>query len=115
MYRIYLDLFIDGEYQQISNVVEYQLPEGPSAQLELLEDHTVRRTEVVDDNGEVLRWAIEYDGEVVLKRNARDEMEYRYFSTAPGVYRIYLDLFIDGEYQQISNVVEYQLLRRRRR
>ena len=91
------------------------MPEGPSAQLELLEDHTVRRTEVVDDNGEVLRWAIEYDGEVVLKRNARDEMEYRYFSTAPGVYRIYLDLFIDGEYQQISNVVEYQLLRRRRR
>ena len=72
-------------------------------------DGTVNRTPVQYDNGNLMHWVVMHDGEVVLKRNARNETQYRYFRRAPGVYTIYLALFIDGSYRPISNVVSYKL------
>ncbi|MDD2916534.1 MAG: hypothetical protein PHH70_01680 [Candidatus Gracilibacteria bacterium] len=57
-----------------------------------------------------LTWVIEdqLTGKTLLKRNAEKETSYTYYRNFPGMsYRVYLDAFINGEYQRISNVIEY--------
>ena len=81
----------------------------PAAELWLAEDRTVNRTAVLNDNGQSLAWVIIHDGSVVLKRNAKNETQYRYFREDAGTYTIYLEQFVDGQYRVISNVVSYRI------
>ncbi len=129
LYKVYVQQFIDGKYQVISNVVAYRRgaskPKGcivvmpnPSrpahyggnikAKLKLTQTSKVIRSNVRNDNDGALHWVIKHNGKVVLKRNARNEMNYTYFGKKNGVYTIHLEQFIAGKYQVISNVVRYR-------
>ncbi len=71
----------------------------------LHDDYTITRPPIKDyDN---MSWLVKKDDVVVLQRNADDELYYRYTDTSPGVYAIYLEAFVDGQYVPISNTVEY--------
>ncbi|HNX33739.1 MAG TPA: Ig domain-containing protein [Kiritimatiellia bacterium] len=55
-----------------------------------------------------LTWVIAKDGQVVLIRNAKDELTYTYVKNyIPGVYTCYLQAYISGAYRQVSNKVTY--------
>lgn len=81
----------------------------PRVVLWLEADGAVNRTAVLNDNGKALQWVIVRDGRTVLKRNARNETQYRYFIDEPGVYTIYMSQFVDGAYRVISNIVSYRI------
>lgn len=73
----------------------------------LHDDYTVTRPPIEDyDN---LGWLVKKDGVVVLQRSADDELYYCYSDTSPGVYTIYLEAFVDGQYVPVSNTVEYTI------
>lgn len=64
----------------------------------------VTRTDgIYDDN---LTWVIEYNGSIVLERNAEHEMTYRPMEYGYGTYRVWLKAWVDG-YSQVSNIVEF--------
>jgi len=57
-----------------------------------------------------LTWVISKDAEVVLKRNAKNELTYTYAKNyIPGVYTYYLQAYIDGAYRRVSNIVTYSV------
>ena len=82
---------------------------------EIVVEHLVEIT--IDDNHMVWRpeneeyesvsWVIKKDGIVVLQRCADNEMSYCYTDNTPGVYEIYLESYIEGQYMPISNTVKY--------
>lgn len=76
--------------------------------IELLDDNTVRRNKVNRKTWN-LTWRVIYNDEIVLERNAEDEMEYKYFRNDPGTYQIYLTEYNSefGGYVRVSNIVEY--------
>ena len=78
--------------------------------LTLKDDYTVVRNDV-NYQAHNLCWRIIYNGNIVLERNAENELEYKYFSSAPGTYQIYLTEFNSefGGYVRISNIVEYTI------
>ncbi|MDA3923772.1 MAG: Ig domain-containing protein [Kiritimatiellae bacterium] len=55
-----------------------------------------------------LTWIISKDGEVVLRRNAKNELTYTYNKNYdPGVYTCYLQAYVDSDFRQVSNTIEY--------
>ena len=51
---------------------------------------------------------IENNGQVVLQRNAANELSYTYFANTPGnSVRVWLEQLIDGAYRVVSNIVTY--------
>jgi len=55
-----------------------------------------------------LVWVIKRDGQVVLERNAYNELAYTYFRNhLPGAYTCCLKAYLNGAYRQVSNSVEY--------
>jgi hypothetical protein len=56
-----------------------------------------------------LVWVVEKDGNVVMRRNAKDESEFTYFDNTSGDYRVWLERFYDGSYLPASNIVEYSV------
>lgn len=108
IYTAYLHQFVDGAYRVISNVVSYEITEKeakpkPPCHLYLGENHVVNRSLVDGEQDTTLSWQVKHNGKVVLKRNARNETQYRYFGTKPGRYEIVV--LRDGE--RISNVIRY--------
>ncbi|GAG71593.1 unnamed protein product [marine sediment metagenome] len=81
----------------------------PSAELWIDKERIIYRTGVKNDNNGLLHWVITYNGIVALKRNARGGTQYKYFRKDPGVYTVYLEQFVDGQYRVISNVVSYRI------
>lgn len=104
-YRVWLEQFVDGEYQQVSNIVNYSPGITDQFELSLDEAHVVTRSGNI---GDAVQWVIEKDGQVVLQRNAANELDYAYYNNVDGShYRIWLQKFIDGQYEVVSNIVEY--------
>ena len=58
-----------------------------------------------------LGWHIEHNGEVILERNAQNERvldtKYQWKNGNKGKFTIYLDAYVDGRYQRVSNIIEY--------
>lgn len=55
-----------------------------------------------------LTWVIAKDDQIVLKRNAKNELTYTYAKNyMPGVYTGYLQAYISGAYRRVSNMVTY--------
>jgi ankyrin repeat protein len=139
VYTAYLEQFVEGRYRIISNLVSYEIEadngpktprqpmsaprpvpqdpsppkasssDGPRAELWLDKDQVIRRSGVTNDSGGLLQWVVKFNGQVALKRNARNETSYRYFHRAPGSYTVCLEQFVDGRYRVISNEVAYTL------
>jgi hypothetical protein len=132
-YEIYLSAFVSGQYVPISNTVRYEIDISGNLIVEnavpvqitsvaessrywsnLIENPL---TITIDENREVTRpdtdrfddlsWAIYRDGKVVLVRNAKNELSYKYPSISPGHYEIFLQSFINGGYVPVSNIVSY--------
>lgn len=105
-YRVWLQAFIDGQYQQVSNRVEYTPGITDLFELSLGSGYQLERSGYLGDS---VQWVIEKDGQVVLQRNAADELNYTYFDNTGGSqFRVWLQQFIDGEYRVVSNTIEYQ-------
>ncbi|MEJ2463866.1 MAG: GEVED domain-containing protein [Candidatus Thiodiazotropha sp.] len=103
-YRVWLKKFINGQYERVSNTVEYEVGQTEFT-LTVDQLNQVRRN---GQPGDLVSWVIEEDGQIVLERNASDEMTYSYFNTVPGSsYRIWLQMYLNGQYQAVSNIVEY--------
>ena len=105
-FRVWLKQFINGEYKVVSNTIEYEVG---NSQFSLTVDQSfeLSRTGM---QGDQVQWVIEKNGSVVLERNAENELNYTYFSNTPGaLVRVWLQMFIDGSYQIVSNVIEYQV------
>ncbi len=103
-YRVWLKKFIDGQYEKVSNTLEYQVGQTEFT-LTVDQLNQVRRN---GQPGDPISWVIEQDGQIVLERNASDEMTYSYFNNVPGSsYRIWLQMYLNGQYQAVSNIVEY--------
>ena len=52
-----------------------------------------------------LGWVVSINGRQMLDRNANDEMSYRPMDYGSGEYSVYLNAFVDGTYQPVSNTV----------
>lgn len=78
--------------------------------LETLYTLTVDETGLVtrtEGNGERnLGWSIEFNGQIMLDRNAEGEMSYRPMDYGDGTYRVWLTAWFGG-YKQVSNIVEF--------
>ena len=106
-FRIWLQQFINGSYQQVSNVVEYTPGITDLYQLNLMSNYELQRSGMLGDN---VQWVIEKDGAVVLQRNASNELSYTYFNNVDGSsYRVWLQQFINGQYLVVSNTVSYDV------
>ncbi|MGQ9426396.1 GEVED domain-containing protein [Gilvimarinus sp. F26214L] len=105
--RIWLEQYIAGSYERVSNVIEYTPGITDKIQLNIGEGYELSRTGWY---GESVQWVIEEDGEIVLERNATDEFVYTYLGNTDGSkYRAWVQQFIDGEYQVVSNTIEYEV------
>lgn len=105
-FEVWLEQFINGEYKRVSNVVSYEVGQH-QFNLSVDADFSIYRNGQL---GDAAQWVIEKDGDIVLERNAANELEYIYFDNTPGAsIRVWLKMFIDGAYQVVSNIVEYQV------
>lgn len=107
-YRVWVEQFIDGAYQQVSNIVAYTPGTTDLFDLQLSEGYQINRSgELGADSS--LTWVIEMDGAIVLERLAGDELNYVYYRNWDGTrFRVWLKQFINGQYEVVSNTVEYQ-------
>lgn len=107
-YRVWLEQFVDGAYQRVSNIVEYTPGTSDRYELQLSEGYQINRSGILGETG-TLTWVIEMDGSVVLERLATDELNYIYYRNWSGTrFRVWLKQFINGQYEVVSNTVEYQ-------
>ena len=72
--------------------------------------HTVTRSEE-NYTPRNLGWRVIYNGEIVLERNAENELSYKYYREVPGTYEIYLTEYNSkfGGYVRVSNSVTYTI------
>lgn len=105
-FRVWLKQFIGGEYKVVSNTIEYQVGQVDFSL-------TVDQQFALSRNGQLgdsVTWVIEEDGNIVLERNAANELQYTYFNNKPGSsYLVWLKMFINGQYEIVSNIVEYEV------
>lgn len=68
---------------------------------------------VLNRNGQMgddIEWVIEKDDEIVLIRNAQNELSYQHIDDSLGAsYRIWLRKLVDDQYQVISNVLTHDV------
>jgi hypothetical protein len=105
--RVWLEKFVDGDNQRVSNIAEYTPGTSDLYQLTLETGFEISRSGVIGDN---LTWVIEENGEIVLERLATNELSYVYFNnTDNSKYQVWLEQFINGQYEIVSNTVEYEV------
>ncbi|RLU02084.1 MAG: hypothetical protein D9N11_11010, partial [Ketobacter sp.] len=107
-FRVWLEQWVDGSYQRVSNIVEYTPGTTNLFELQLSEGYQINRSGVLGETG-TLTWVIEMDGNIVLERLATNELNYVYYRNWAGThFRVWLKQVVDGQYQVVSNTVEYQ-------
>lgn len=125
VYTVYVHQFIDGAYRVISNVNSYTVTASREDATQSVprdtQDHPCHI--FVDENrivnrglvdGELtarLVWTVKRDGELVLRRNAKSQTQFRYFGRKPGRYEVSVQKIVDGDYRTVSNVLSYELPR----
>lgn len=88
-----------GCYDSSSNNISYNLSVDA--------DFTVHRDGQL---GNDVTWVIEKNGQIVLQRWAKNELKYKYDGNAAGSnFRIWLKEFINGQYEVVSNIVQYNV------
>ncbi|RLT96819.1 GEVED domain-containing protein [Ketobacter sp.] len=103
-FRVWLKQFINGQYEVVSNTLEYQ-PNQTEFTLTLDQKYKLTRN---GQPGDAVRWIVEQDGLVIVDRDAAAELEYRFIESIPGArYRLWLQMNIDGQDRVVSNVIEY--------
>lgn len=104
-YKVWLEQAVGAELVRVSDA-EYFTP-GVSDKYQVGVDASRLLTRS-GELGESLTWVIEEAGDVVLERNASNELSYTYSNFDPAKpYRVWLTKFMDGYYQRVSNVVRY--------
>ncbi|MDB5306291.1 MAG: hypothetical protein JWO38_493 [Gemmataceae bacterium] len=97
--------------------------DGPTPHAEIrLDGRRVTRTDVANDWGMMLRWAVSRDGKAVATAPARADATYEHPDKTPGTYEIVLQTWkyvnyakgADGEFTaskfiEISNKVTYKI------
>lgn len=107
-FRIWLEQYVDGEYQRVSNIVAYTPGTTDLFALNLSEGYQINRSGELGVSGN-LTWVIEMDGNIVLERLASNELDYVYYRNWDGThFRVWLKQVVDGQYKVVSNTVEYQ-------
>jgi len=71
-----------------------------------LDNNTTTRDPV---DSKTLAWIVEKDGNIVMRRNAKNESEFTYFDNSTGNYQIWLERFHNGAYLTASNKVGYSV------
>lgn len=71
-----------------------------------LDNYTTTRDRV---DSEILVWIVEKDGNIIMRRNAKNESEFTYFDNSTGNYQIWLERFHNGAYLIASNKVGYSV------
>ncbi len=101
-YRVWLNETLNG---QVSNIIEVTVGETFSHQLSVDSAYGLTRSGSL---GESLTWVIEKDGFIALERDATNELSYMYSGHVQGSHvRAWLKQSINGQYQRVSNCVEY--------
>ena len=110
-----MDVMVNGQQAQFHSFTEENESHADDYAneiytLTLAPDNTVSRSNE-NYTARNLTWRIIYNGEIVLERNAENELSYRYFNDSPGTYTIYLTEYNSqfGGYVRVSNTVEYTI------
>ncbi|MDH5447373.1 MAG: hypothetical protein OEY52_17630, partial [Gammaproteobacteria bacterium] len=106
-YRIWLKDNPNNSDTVVSNIISYTIDSSGTALYTLSIDEFYKITRS-SGTSTALTWVIEKNGEVVLKRNVLNEIEYTYYAnTSSDYFRVWLEAFIEGKYEKVSNTIEY--------
>jgi len=96
----------EGPWSNSANFnIKVSEPVVTTYQLSVDSNFTIHRSGQLGDN---LTLVIEKDGNIVLERYAKNELEYKYFRNTKGSnFRVWLKKYVDGGYKVVSNVIEY--------
>ncbi len=99
---------IYGQYQEIPEQKQSTgfIPEDITKAFILTVDGTGLVSRSENDEFTNLAWIIEVNGRIELERNAEGELTYRPMSYGNGIYRVWLEGWVDG-YQRVSNIIEF--------
>ncbi|MFG0420192.1 GEVED domain-containing protein [Pseudomonas sp. zjy_8] len=104
-YKVWIEQAVGGELVQVSDAEYFSPGLTDLYQLSIGDNRQVSRSGNI---GDALTWVIEEEGNVVLERNAANELAYTYYRFDPAKrYRVWLKRFQNGYYQRVSNVVRY--------
>ncbi|MBQ8941414.1 MAG: hypothetical protein IJ062_06200 [Firmicutes bacterium] len=124
-YKVWLKAYTEYGYERVSNIVEWDMPFDENTQVSpnvylpepIVNTDHVNEYTLTEDKGCVTRssgsyedsltWVIEVNGRTVLERNAENEFTYRPTGYEDGVYKVWLESFIDGGYKRVSNIAEW--------
>ncbi|MDH0335715.1 GEVED domain-containing protein [Metapseudomonas otitidis] len=101
-YKVWIEQAVGGESVQVSDAEYFSPGLTDLFQLTIGANNKVTRSGSLNDP---LTWVIEEDGNIVLERNAANELTLAYSPYSPT--RIWLTRFVKGYYQRVSNVVRF--------
>lgn len=101
-YKVWVEQAVGGESVQVSDAEYFSPGLTDLFQLTIGANNKVTRSGSLNDP---LTWVIEEDGNIVLERNAANELTLAYSPYSPT--RIWLTRFVKGYYQRVSNVVRF--------
>lgn len=99
-YKVWIEQAVGGESVQVSDAEYFSPGLTDLFQLTIGANNKVTRSGSLNDP---LTWVIEEDGDIVLERDAANELTLAYSPYSPT--RIWLTRFEKGYYQRVSNVV----------
>ncbi|MET1078755.1 MAG: hypothetical protein ABWY06_12120 [Pseudomonas sp.] len=97
-YKVWLNQALAGEQVRMSDAEYFSPGLTDSFQLQVSGGQISRSGAI----GDPLTWVIEVNGDVVLRRNVANELQYSHGAAS---YRAWLTRFVDGYYQRVSNQV----------
>ncbi|MGP0172482.1 GEVED domain-containing protein [Pseudomonas sp. NCHU5208] len=104
-YKVWIEQMVGGESVQVSDAEYFSPGLTDLYQLSIDDARQITRSGSLN---EPLTWVIEEEGNIVLERNAANELTYTYYRFDPSKrYRVWLTRFENGYYQRVSNVIRY--------
>lgn len=104
-YKVWIEQTVGGELVQVSDAEYFSPGLTDLYQLTIADNRQITRS---GSFNEPLTWVIEEEGNIVLERNAANELTYTHNPFDPSKrYRVWLTRFENGYYQRVSNVIRY--------